>query len=51
MYSYYQPRISVEQEEADIKAIIDEEYECKEQEECDYYKQMEEDYYIQMEEV
>ena len=51
MYSYYQPRISVEQEEADIKAIIDEEYERKEQEEYDYYKQMEEDYYIQMEEI
>ena len=45
MYSYYQSRISVEQEEADIKAMIDEEYECKEQEERDYYKQMEEDYY------
>lgn len=51
MYSYYQPRISVEQEEADIKAIIDEEYERKEQEEHDYYKQIEEDYYIQIEEV
>lgn len=50
MYSYYQPRISVEQEEADIKSMIDEEYERKEQEEHDYYKQMEEDYYIQMEE-
>ena len=49
MYSYYQPRISVEQEEADIKAIIDEEYERKEQEERDYYKQMEEYYYKQME--
>ena len=41
MYAYFQPRISVEQEEADIKAIIDEEYERKEQEEHDYYKQME----------
>lgn len=45
MYSYYQPRISVEQEESDIKAMIDEEYERKEQEERDYYKQMEEDKY------
>lgn len=45
MYSYYQPRISVEQEEADIKSMIDREYEHKEQEEHDYYKQMEEDYY------
>lgn len=50
MYTYFQPKISVAQEEVDIKAIIDEEYECKEQEEHDYYKQMEEDYYIQMEE-
>ena len=45
MYVYFQPRISVAQEEADIKAMIDEEYERKEQEERDYYKQMEEDYY------
>ena len=45
MYVYFQPRISVTQEEADIKEIIDEEYECKVQEERDYYKQMEEDYY------
>ena len=50
MYAYFQPRISVTQEEADIKAIIDEEYEHKEQEERDYYKQMEENYYKQMEE-
>ena len=50
MYSYYQPRISVEQEEAYIKAIIDEEYERKEQEEHDYYKQIEEDYYKHFEE-
>ena len=27
MYTYFQPRISVEQEEADIKEMIDEEYE------------------------
>ena len=50
MYTFFQPIISVEQEEADIKAMIDEEYERKEQEERDYYKQMEEDYYKQMEE-
>ena len=46
MYSYFQPRISVAQEEADIKEIIDEEYERKEQEKRDYYKQMEDEYEI-----
>ena len=50
MYTFFQPRISVEQEEADIKAMIDEEYERKEQEERDYYKQMEEGYYKHLEE-
>ena len=50
MYTFFQPRISVEQEEADIKEMIDEEYERKKQKERDYYKQMEEDYYKQMEE-
>ena len=45
MYAYFQPRISVSQEEADIKSMIDEEYERKEQENRDYYKQIEEDYY------
>lgn len=45
MYTFFQPRISVAQEEADIKSMIDIEYERKEQEERDYYKQMEEDYY------
>lgn len=50
MYAYFQPKISVAQEEADIKAIIDEEYELKEQEERDYYKQIEEDYYKHLEE-
>ena len=45
MYAYFQPRISVEQEEADIKAMIDEEFERKKQEERDYYKHLEEDYY------
>ena len=49
MYAYFQPRISVAQEEADIKAMIDEEYERKEKVERDYYKQMEEDFYKQME--
>ena len=45
MYAYFQPKISVEQEEADIKEMIDKEYERREQEYIDYYKQMEEDYY------
>ena len=45
MYTFFQPIISVEQEETDIKAMIDEKYERKEQEERDYYKQMEENYY------
>ena len=45
MYTYFQPRISVDQEEADIKEIIDEEYERKEQENRDYYKKMEDEYY------
>ena len=49
MYAYFQPRISVTQEEADIKSMIDREYERKEQEERDYYKQMEEDYYRYLE--
>ena len=50
MHTYFQPRISVEQEEADIKEMIDEEYERKEQENRDYYKQMEEEYYRHLEE-
>ena len=50
MYTFFQPIISVEQEEADIKAMIDEEYERKEQEERDYYKQMAEGYYKHLEE-
>ena len=49
MYTFFQPRISVAQEGADIKSMIDREYERKEQEERDYYKQMEEYYYKQME--
>ena len=50
MYTYFQPRISVEQEEDYIKGMIDEEYERKKQEGRDYYEQMKEDYYKQMEE-
>ena len=50
MYAFFQPRISVAQEEADIKSMIDREYERKEQEERDYYKQIEEDYYKSLEE-
>ena len=49
MYAYFQPKISVEQEEADIKEMIDKEYERREQECEDYYKQMEEDYYNDIE--
>ena len=54
MYAYFQPRISVSQEEADITEMIDKEYERNQQEERDYYehyyKQMEEEFYKQMEE-
>lgn len=49
MYTFYQPQISVAQEESDIQSYIDKEYERKEQEECDYYKQIEEDYYKSIE--
>ena len=49
MYAYFQPKISVDQEEAYIKEMIDKEYELKKQEERDYYKQMEEDYYKPLE--
>ena len=49
MYAYFQPKISVEQEDADIKEMIDKEYERREQEHIDYYKQMEEDYYKDIE--
>lgn len=42
MYTYFQPKMSVEQEEANIKEMIDEEY--KQREHLEYYKQMEEDY-------
>ena len=49
MYAFFQPRISVAQEEANIKAMIVEEYERKEQEERDYYKQMEDSYYKSLE--
>ena len=50
MYAFFQPRISVAQEEIDITEMIDKEYERNQQEERYYYKQMEEDYYKQMEE-
>lgn len=49
MYTFFQPRISVAQEDADIKSMIDEEYERKEQENRDYYKQIEEEYYKNLE--
>ena len=51
MYTYFQPKISVEQEEADIKEMIDEEYERKEQENRNYYKQLEEEYYRYLEDL
>ena len=54
MYAFFQPRISVAQEEIDITEMIDKEYERNQQEECDYYehyyKQMEEEFYKQTEE-
>ena len=43
MYTYFQPKMSVEQEEVDIKEMIDEEHKQREQEHRDYYEQMEED--------
>ena len=51
MYAYFQPRISVAQEEADIKAMIDKNMKREEQEERDYYKQMEEYYYKYLEDL
>ena len=51
MHVYFQPRISVEQEEIDIKEMIDEEYERKEQENRNYYKQIEDEYYIYLEDI
>ena len=45
MYAYYQPKISVKQEESNIKEMIDEEYEQREQEHIDYYNQISEAYY------
>ena len=38
MYMYFQPKISVAQEEADITEMIDKEYERNPQEERDYYE-------------
>lgn len=49
MYTFFQPRISVEQEESDIKEIIDEKYLRMKQESDYYYKQLEEDYYKYLE--
>lgn len=45
MYAYFKPKMSVEQEEADIKEMIDEEHKQREQENRDYYEQIEEEYY------
>lgn len=50
MYTFFQPKISVAQEEADIQELIDEEYERREQEQRYYFKAMEEEMYKQMEE-
>ena len=50
MYTFFQPKISVSQEERDIQELIDEEYERREQEEREYLKAMEEEMYKQMEE-
>ena len=44
MYMYFQPRMSVEQEEADIKEMIDEEYEQREQEYLNYTRLITEQY-------
>ena len=49
MHTYFQSKISVTQEEVDIKEMIDKEYERKEQENRDYYKQIEDEYYIYFE--
>ena len=44
MYVYFQPKISGEQEEANIKEMIDEEYEQREQEHLDYVRLITEQY-------
>ena len=44
MYTYFQPRMSIEQEEANIKEMIDEEYEQREQEHLDYIRLITEQY-------
>lgn len=49
MYTLFQPKISVAEEEADIQELIDEEYERRKQEKAmeeEMYKQMEEEYDI-----
>lgn len=50
MYTFFQPKISVAEEEADIQELIDEEYDRRKQEEDAYFKAMEEEMYKQMEE-
>lgn len=50
MYTFFQPKISVAEEEADIQELIDEEYERRKQEEDAYFTAMEEEMYKQMEE-
>lgn len=45
MYTFFQPKISVAEEEADIQELIDEEYERRKQEEDAYFKAMEEEMY------
>ena len=45
MYVFNQPSISVEEEEAGIKAMIDEKYERMQKESTAYYKQLGKDYY------
>ena len=49
MYAFYQPRISVAQEEANIQSYIDDEYQRGKQEENDYYQSLEDDYYKHLE--
>ena len=44
MYTYFQPKTSVEQEEANIKEMIDKEYEQREQEHLNYIRLITEQY-------
>lgn len=50
MHTFFQPKISVAQEEVDIQELIDEEYERREQEEREYWKSREEYEFKQYEE-